>query len=101
MPVLVRVCVWVYLLMLFLVYGHSLLRFFAWLNGWAFVELRVHLAIQAILGMVFLTVVGMFFSLFMPLGTIVNILFLLGGLALLVLAYRRGWLVRPGAHSFF
>jgi hypothetical protein len=100
-PVLVTLYVWLYLLLLFLVYGHALLRFFAWLNGWAFDELRVHLAIQAILGMVFLTVAGMFFSLFVPLGAIVNILFLLGGLTLSILAYRNRWLTWLGVRSFF
>jgi hypothetical protein len=100
-PVFVTLYVWLYLLMLFLVYGHALLRFFAWLNGWTFVELRVHLAIQAILGMAALTVAGMFLSLFLPLGALANGLFLLGGLFLVWFAWRRGWWAWHSLRSFF
>lgn len=97
----VTLLVWGYLLGLGFVYGQALLRFWGWRRGWGAAIQVVHPALQVLLGLVALTVAGMFFSLFMPLGWQVNLLFLLGALGLSLVAFRKGWVSVGGLKAVF
>jgi len=74
----------VYLFFLFLIYGTELLRWIQFVLLGKIQDIKVHISIRVILGMIFLATVGMWLSLFLPLGWFVNLLFFLGAVFLVL-----------------
>jgi hypothetical protein len=73
---------WLYLFLLSWVYGNWLLGLILWALKDEQEEVDIPFPIKVILGFVFLSTAGMWFSLFLPLGWLVNLLFLLGAIFL-------------------
>lgn len=70
--------VWLYLFLISWVYGNWLLALILRVLKHEREEVDIPLPLKVILGFVFLSTAGMWFSLFLPLGWLVNLFFLLG-----------------------
>ncbi|MBS4015188.1 MAG: hypothetical protein KGZ86_01960 [Candidatus Latescibacteria bacterium] len=73
---------WLYLFLLSWVYGSWLLVFILRVLKYERQEVDIPIPLKVILGFVFLSAAGIWFSLFLPLGWLVNLLFLLGAIFL-------------------
>ena len=99
---LITLLVWLYLFAICLVYGNEVFKQILLILGHDFLEKQTHIALRILLGMVFLAVVGMWLSLLLPLGGLVNLFIFLGFIFLL----WRNWssyrllLIKPSISSF-
>lgn len=75
---LITLLVWLYLFAICLVYGNEVLKWILLIWGHEVPGAQVHITLRVLLGMIFLAVVGMWFSLFLPLAGLVNLLFFWG-----------------------